>query len=48
MIWRVVTSDRIRASLIEVQTEWSVDDLLDAVFVLNAFAQLEADAEAEA
>lgn len=48
MIWRIVTSDRIRGDLISIQTEWSIDDVLDAHFVLNAFAEAEADAEREA
>lgn len=47
-IWRIVTSDRIRGDLISIQTEWSIDDVLDAHFVLNAFAEAEADAEREA
>ena len=48
MIWRIVTSDRIRGDLISIQTEWSIDDVLDAHFVLNAFAEAEAEAEREA
>lgn len=42
-----MTSDRIRTELVTVQTQWSIDDLLDAHIILNGFADAEAAAELE-
>jgi hypothetical protein len=42
-----VTSERIRVSLFEIETHWSIDDLQDAHLLLDAFddAQRKADAK---
>ena len=34
-VWRIVSSERYSASLVEVETLWSLDDLLDAHMVLD-------------
>lgn len=40
-MWRVVSSGRFGASLVEVQTEWSLTDVLDACDVLDLLDDLE-------
>ena len=42
MIHRVATS-RYRSSLIEIQTQWSIDDVWDAVEVLDMYDELDAE-----
>ena len=37
LIWRVVMSDSIHVGLQEVETYWSLEDLLDAHELLDAF-----------
>ena len=39
-IHRVVTSEQYKASLIEVQRDWSIDDVMDANEVLDLFEKL--------
>jgi hypothetical protein len=41
MIWRVATHPRIKDSLVTIQTEWSLDDLLNAHDVLDALEDAE-------
>lgn len=36
-IHRVATSERYCSSLLEVQTQWSLDDLMDAIEVLDMY-----------
>ncbi len=38
---RVVTSSHYHASLIEVQKDWSLDDVLDAHEVLDCYERLQ-------
>jgi hypothetical protein len=38
---RIVTSKHYRASLIEVQRHWSLDDVVDAHQALDYFAHME-------
>ena len=40
-VHRIVTSKYYRASLVEVQTEWSLDDVADAHEALDYFDRLE-------
>lgn len=40
-IHRVATSQRYGASLLEIQTLWSLDDLMDAIEVLDMYAVLD-------
>jgi hypothetical protein len=42
MIHRVATSRKYYSSLIEIQTCWSLDDLMDAIGVLDMYDELEA------
>lgn len=44
--WRIVTSDKIRVGLVEIETQWTIDDVLDAHLVLDALESAEAEAEA--
>ena len=46
-IWRIVASDKIQVSLIEIQTQWSVDDMWQAHEVLDMYQELEARAHKE-
>lgn len=46
MIHRVAASKRYSSSLIEIQTLWSLDDVLDAIEILDMFDQLDAEAHA--
>jgi hypothetical protein len=41
VVHRIVTSKHYRASLIEVQTRWSIDDAADAHQALDYFAYME-------
>lgn len=40
-IHRIASSEYYSSSLIEIQTQWSLEDLLDATIVLDARAKLE-------
>jgi hypothetical protein len=40
-VHRIVTSRHYRASLIEVQRHWSIDDVVDAHQALDYFAHVE-------
>lgn len=40
-VWRVLSSPRINVSLVELETQWSLDDLLDANLVLDTFEELD-------
>jgi hypothetical protein len=40
-VWRVATHERSRASLIEIQTEWSLADLVDAHMALDVHDELQ-------
>ena len=43
-VWRVVSSPRINASLVEVETLWSYDDLLAAHDALDLWEEMEHEA----
>lgn len=43
-----MTSDKLNVSLHELETEWSVDDMFDAHYVLDAYAEAEVEARARA
>ncbi len=40
-VHRVATSQKYMSSLIEIQTQWSLDDVCDAHAVLDAFERLD-------
>ena len=40
-VWRVATHERTRASLIEIQTQWSLGDLIDAHLALDVHDELQ-------
>jgi hypothetical protein len=40
-VHRVATSERYRSGLVEIQTQWSLDDLMDAVLVLDMYDTLD-------
>lgn len=40
-IWRVLSSPRFTVTLAELETVWSIDDLFDALDVLELFDALE-------
>ena len=40
-IWRIVSSGRIHVSLIEIQTQWSIEDVWQAHQVLDLHEELE-------
>lgn len=44
---RVASSDRYSASLREIQDEWTLDDVLDAHLVLDAFEEADRRAAAK-
>lgn len=39
-MWRVLTHERNRATLAEVERDWSLDDLLDAHLALDVHDEL--------
>jgi hypothetical protein len=41
MLWRVASSDRIHASLDEIETRWSILDLWTAHKVLDLYDRVE-------
>jgi hypothetical protein len=43
-VWRIVASERIAASLVEVEERWTMTDVLDAHEVLDLYATLDAKA----
>ena len=43
-MWRVLTSDKLRVTLGEIDREWSFDDLMTAHDVLDALELAEAEA----
>ena len=44
LIQRIVVSKHHNASLIEIQTQWSLDDVMDAWEVIDMLEELEAEA----
>lgn len=40
-MWRVLTHERNRASLAELEEKWSIDDLFDANLALEVATELE-------
>lgn len=40
-LWRIVSSDHFTVSLVEIQTKWSLDDLLDAHITLDLLEDAE-------
>lgn len=44
LIHRVATSRRYSSSLMEIQQQWSLDDVMDAIEVLDMYDQLDAEA----
>ena len=40
-VHRVATNQKYTSSLIEIQTQWSIDDVLDAHAVLDTFERLD-------
>lgn len=46
--WRIVSSERLKAGLVEVETQWSLDDVWDAHEVLDLHEESEAKAAARA
>jgi hypothetical protein len=48
MIWRIATHPRIRDSLHTIQTDWSLDDLMQAHDVVDALEDAESRAHAAA
>jgi hypothetical protein len=47
MIHRVATAKRYSSSLIEIQTLWTLDDVMDAIEVLDMYDQLDSAANAD-
>jgi len=39
-VHRIAASERYSSGLIEIQTQWSLDDLLDAWLVLDAYDKI--------
>jgi hypothetical protein len=40
-IWRVASHERIKSGLIEIQTQWSLTDILDAHDVIDLYEEAE-------
>lgn len=47
LIHRVATSKRYSSGLIEIQTQWSLDDVMDAIEVLDMYDSLDEQAHAD-
>lgn len=41
---RVATSGRYHSSLVEIKTQWTMDDLLDAILVLDMYDEIDWEA----
>jgi hypothetical protein len=47
MIHRVASSERYSSSLVEIQTQWSLEDLLDSTMILDVYDKLADEAQAD-
>jgi len=48
LIHRIAASKRYSSSLIEIQSQWSLDDVMDAIKMLDMYDELDAIARAPA